>query len=88
MSYNKYSNAINAKGEQFSTESLIMSSLLLEQHYKIKNKKLQKFPNSYWEDQRDWFEFLCKMSLEECEKIFERYYRMALDLAWIQDIST
>ena len=33
LSY-KYSNVINAKGEQFSTESLIMS-LLLEQQYKI-----------------------------------------------------
>ena len=32
----KYSNSINAKGEQFSTESLIMS-LLFEQ-YKIKIK--------------------------------------------------
>ena len=31
----KYSNAINAKGEQFSTESLIMS-LLLEQYRLLK----------------------------------------------------
>ena len=30
----KYSNAMNAKGENYSTESLIMS-LLLEQQYKI-----------------------------------------------------
>ncbi|HYY71728.1 MAG TPA: hypothetical protein VE595_04895, partial [Nitrososphaeraceae archaeon] len=29
----KYSNAINAKGEQYSTEPLIMS--LLFEHYKI-----------------------------------------------------
>jgi hypothetical protein len=35
QSSHKYSNAINAKDEQFSTESLIMS-LLLEQ-YKIKS---------------------------------------------------
>ncbi len=34
QSYHKYSTAINAKGEQFATESLIMS-LLLEQ-YKIR----------------------------------------------------
>jgi hypothetical protein len=33
----KYSNAINAKGENYATESLIMS-ILLEQQYKIKMK--------------------------------------------------
>jgi hypothetical protein len=31
----KYSNAINAKGENYATESLLMS-LLFEQQYKIK----------------------------------------------------
>ena len=34
-SLNKYLNAINAKGENYATESLIMS-LLNEQQYKIK----------------------------------------------------
>jgi hypothetical protein len=33
-SLNKYSNAIEAKGENYATESLIMS-LLLKQQYKI-----------------------------------------------------
>jgi hypothetical protein len=33
-----YSNSVNAKGENYTTESLIMS-LLLEQQYNIKNVK-------------------------------------------------
>ena len=36
QSSNKYSDAIDAKGENYVTESLIMS-LLLEQQYKIKS---------------------------------------------------
>ncbi len=44
---NKYSNAINAKGEQYSTESLLLS-LIFDQHKLINNNnnKLNKNPRN------------------------------------------
>src|SRR5215203_385712 len=41
----KYSSAIDIKGEQYSTESLLLS-LILEQHKLIKKNKLIKNPTS------------------------------------------
>jgi hypothetical protein len=38
----KYSTSINAKGENFATESLLMS-LLLEQHKKLMNNNQQNY---------------------------------------------
>jgi len=41
----KYSSAIDIKGEQYSTESLLLS-LILEQHKLINKNKLIKNPTS------------------------------------------
>jgi hypothetical protein len=41
----KYSLAINIKGEQYSTESLLLS-LIFEQHKLINKNKLSKNPSS------------------------------------------